>query len=49
VELHVAGALAVWLAVLRLHLSLTARVAVQVVDVPAEAVPVGDGRALAGV
>ncbi|HEX5265566.1 MAG TPA: COX15/CtaA family protein [Acidimicrobiales bacterium] len=49
VELHVAGALAVWLGVLRLHLSLTARKAVQVVDVPTEAVPVGDGRALAGV
>ena len=48
VELHVAGALAVWLSVLRLHLSLTVRVP-EVVAVAAEAAPAGDGRALAGV
>jgi cytochrome c oxidase assembly protein subunit 15 len=48
VEVHVAGALAVWLSVLRLHLSLTARVP-EVVAVTAEPVPAGDGRALAGV
>ena len=48
VELHVVGALAVWLSVLRLHLSLTARVP-PVVAVAAEPVPAGDGRARAGV
>lgn len=48
VELHVAGALAVWLCVLRLHLSLTTRVTAPGAVV-VEAVPAGDGRALAGV
>ena len=49
VELHVAGALVVWLSVLRLYLSLTTSVAVEVDDAVPAAVPAGDGRALAGV
>lgn len=49
VELHVAGALVVWLAVLRLHLSLTTRVAAAPTEAVVEEVPAGDGRALAGV
>ena len=49
VALHVAGALAVWLAVLRLQLSLTTRVAAAPAQMAEAGVPAGDGRALAGV
>ena len=54
VELHVAGALAVWLSVLRLHLSLTARVpapapAAELAAAAPAGQPAGNGRALAGV